>query len=257
MTYRLPDRLTMKRAYRRYLEGAYEPRSRRKDALRLLIHLGRVASAGDRTVWQQLSDHQDGTLTGVLIKKALRSYLLTEQGHRCCYCQRWLMHIAHACPIEHVLPRSAYPQFTVQFWNLALACYDCNQLKKTAVWGSHARTRLDYLQPAQALDFFHPRYHHFDEHVRFFRIETNHACFTAFSGITEQGKHLCTELLYKVAGKETLCRSTPALAGLFATLEAFQGPGEVLQRPELDAFRAELDTAIIDRLNDGARTQLL
>jgi hypothetical protein len=70
--------------------------------------------------WTELStlnESKTSGVTGPLIKNAFRRFVLDLQGNRCCYCRRWLLNIAHAKPIEHILPRHSYPQFSVNFWN--------------------------------------------------------------------------------------------------------------------------------------------
>lgn len=251
----LPSTRDMTLEYLTYKAQAHEAKTLRPGAMQVIRTFRKEAQARDKTVWGRLSTYQDPDipgLNGAKIKRALRLFLIDRQGARCCYCRRWLMNNAYASPIEHILPRSTYPQFAVQFWNMALSCYHCNELKKKDVWGAFDEQMPHYPQPPAILNFFHPRYHRYDEHVRFFRVESNYGYFSSFTGITVQGQHLCARLLCKIAGKESLCHSTPAVADFLAMVESFQRESESPQHLELDSFRAKLEQALLERLNDGA-----
>ncbi|MGY2376512.1 HNH endonuclease [Pseudomonas sp. SDO524_S393] len=253
----LPSPRDMTREYQAYRAQPHEKQKLRASALQVIRTFRKQAQTRDNTVWARFSAYVHpvtSEVSGVKIKRALRLFLTRRQEHRCCYCRRWLMNNAYASPIEHILPKSTYPQFALQFWNLALSCYHCNELKKKDDWGRFAAHHPHYPQPAAAAHFFHPRYHDYNEHVRFFRIESNHGYLSAFNGITDQGRHLCTHLLCKIAGKESLCQSTPAVAEFLAVMEAFQGSPEEPPRTALEAFRAELDNAIMARLDDAGAT---
>jgi uncharacterized protein (TIGR02646 family) len=112
-----------------------------------------------------------GKITRAAIKSAFRRRLLELQGGRCGYCRRWLVSSAYAKPIEHTLPRSHYPQFSVEFLNLAVACSDCNGDKTDHKWGAISRARRRYPRAREFTEAFHPRFHRYDDHVRYVRLE--------------------------------------------------------------------------------------
>lgn len=219
-----------------------------REKMALLHKLRSATHLNDKTVWGELGDTTNPAYAA--IKKHLRLALKNRQEPRCCYCKRWLLNHASAAPIEHVLSRDTYPQFALQPRNLAISCVDCNSVKGKADWGGFPVAPSRY--PAvESLDFFHPRHHRYDEHIRFIRMETNRQEFVSYHGLTPQGQHLCTQLLSAVVGKRSLKRSYPALAGWQRTLDDLDARGDSTDRPQLDAFRQAMEVAITERLQDG------
>lgn len=134
---------------------------------------------------------------------ALRKHLATLQNERCCYCQRSLDGIAYAQPIEHILPRKTYKQYTFIYRNLAVACYNCNKIKRDSNWSTWPSVRKHYPPERNCRGFFHARFHIYDSHIRRLNLETNGASINVYSGLTPQGQHLCRTLLSK-SSKKTL-----------------------------------------------------
>lgn len=226
----------------------------RRDCLILLRELRGAAKRGDETVWSRLGDVNNAVSKE--LKATLRKSLKSRQEPRCCYCKRWLINNAHASPIEHVLPRKVYPQFALRARNLAIACNDCNALKTDDDWGQFAEPHLLYPTPTH-MSFFHPRYHPYDEHIRYLRVETNQQEFVTYHGLTPQGRHLCAELLSKVVGKQNLRRSYPQLSGWVRTLDELDAEQQSPHRPALQSFREAMDKAIAERLNDSDKSSAL
>jgi uncharacterized protein (TIGR02646 family) len=186
-----------------------------------------------------------GTITGAAIKSAFRQRLLKLQDGRCCYCRRWLVSTAHAKPIEHILPRRHYPQYSIEFWNLAVACRDCNGAKTDDVWGSMSKSRRRYPRAQEFTEAFHPRFHRYDEHIRYVRVEANQSAVVMFSGLTVQGRHLCRSLLHRIAAKETLIKNNPALGSAIEQIQSFESRAEGMRLTRLNAFCAALDQTIV------------
>jgi len=166
-------------------------------------------------LWVKLYDHnkdKQSGVTGKLLRKHLREFLENEQGNKCCYCQRPLVNISHAKPIEHVLPRQPFVQHTFNFWNLAVACFDCNHAKSNKFWVNQALAdEAEYPSPKDFVDSYHPRFHIYDEHVRFVRVQTNSVNISLYVGQTEQGKNLCKNLLKTISAKDILLCSNLVL----------------------------------------------
>lgn len=183
---------------------------------------GLPASGTD--LWSKLTNHRkryQSGVTGPLIRKALRAFLEKEQSSLCCYCQRPLINIAHAKPIEHILPRVNFVQYTFHFWNLAVACFDCNQIKSDANWANADKhDRECYPGPAEFYEMFHPRFHTFDEHVRFIRVQTNEHIISLYVGITEQGRHLCLNVLKELSAREIMLNGNPELKSALKVINA-------------------------------------
>lgn len=221
--------------------------SLRRQRLDLLLELRKLARQGSQAVWGKLGNPNDKAHAG--LKKVLRQALKERQEPRCCYCKRWLLNQAAAAPIEHVLPRSAYPAFALRVRNLAIVCVDCNSLKAKSDWGNFPEPHLRYPR-CEELTFFHPRLHDYDEHVRFARMETNHFDYIIYKGLTPQGRHLCTELLNRVVSKQSLKRGYPRLANWQRILDEVDVHQIPEARPALAAFRKTMEQAIGDRLED-------
>lgn len=178
------------------------------------------------------------------IKGAFREFIAKEQGDRCCYCRRWLFKNGNAKPIEHILPREVYEHYSFNFWNLSVACVDCNGLKGPKDWSSPTKQRLEnYPSPASFTEMFHPRFHKYNDHVRFIRVQTNDHSITLYRGITPQGEKLCEDLLKHIAGKEVLVNANPALKASLDTIERF----EVEEGSELESVIQSLHGALSDR----------
>jgi uncharacterized protein (TIGR02646 family) len=84
-------------------------------------------------------------------KRALKQ----ETNSKCMYCESKVSHVAHE-HIEHIKPKSTYPQFTFDWNNLGLACPICNMNKGD-----------DY---NESLPFINPYSDNPSEHFRFLGI---------------------------------------------------------------------------------------
>jgi len=199
-------------------------------------------------MWDSLSklnqNMKKEPITGTEIKKAFRDFICTQQEERCCYCRQWLFRVAHAKPIDHIFPKKHYPHYSLHFWNLAVCCADCNRLKGETVWGDFCKKRFGYPQPNECEEFYHPRFHKYDQHIRFVHIGTNHGVISVYKGITPQGRFLCTKLLHKVAAERMLLSSTPLLGSAIEQIEEYRAT--VASRPKLEAFLQALDNAVLD-----------
>lgn len=200
-------------------------------------------------VWPVLNAVEDVTALGVIkgasIKAAFRRRLLDLQDGRCCYCRRWLVSTAYAKPIEHILPRQHYPQFSIEFWNLAVACSDCNGAKSDDVWGDIPTVKRRYPRPREFTDTFHPRFHRYDDHVRYVRLEANVSAIVLFTGLTPQGRHLCRSLLHRIAAKESLVANNPVLASAINQIRSFEAKADKLRLSRFDDFREALDQSFV------------
>lgn len=166
-------------------------------------------------LWVKLYKHNEDKksgVTGKLLRKHLRDFLEEQQGYLCCYCRRPLVNISNAKPIEHVLPRQPFVQHTFHLWNLAIACFDCNHAKSNKYWISPALVTVEeYPKPEDFTNSYHPRFHTYDEHVRFVRVQTNTVNISLYIGQTVQGKSLCKHLLKAVSAKDILLSSNLVL----------------------------------------------
>lgn len=161
-----------------------------------------VSEAGTWAAIREASFTISGTKHfGKAIITDLRGHLAAQQGERCCYCRRRLDGIAYARPIEHILPQHIYGQYTFCYRNLAVACFDCNHTKRNHNWSTWPTARRQYIPERSCGGFFHARLHDYDAHIRYLHLETNGAYICVYTGLTPQGRKLCTDLLNKSAAR--------------------------------------------------------
>jgi hypothetical protein len=84
-------------------------------------------------------------------------------------------------------------------------------------------------------------------------METNDVKLIAYIGITPQGKHLCSNLLSKVVGKEQLYRNTPVLTEFEGLMRDYDTSADAPDRPALQAFQEALQGMVGERVKDGTR----
>ncbi len=223
--------------YRMFLLAPHKEEHKHSRAITLWKYFSRASQKDKKDYWGKLYNHTysyDGlTLNGCDIQRALRKHLVRLQGNRCCYCRRWLPNIAYARPIEHVLPRSVFPQFSIRYENLAVACYDCNKQKTADNWSPFKPPIRKYPGPKDCTEFFHPRFHRFDSHVRYTRIETNDTALTIYLGRTVQGRHLCSTHLKHIALMEAVCTNN---ANLKSSLQKLHGAGNMTNITHMRKF---------------------
>jgi uncharacterized protein (TIGR02646 family) len=214
----------------------------------------KIPVSGREDGWSRLAQHTvlkpnpnpkgETRPIGAEIISALRRHLANLQGTRCCYCRRWLQNIAHARPVEHILSRDEYPQFSLHYRNLALACRDCNHQKTNNNWTTLARTATTYPLPEDASDYFHPRLHVYDGHIRYVRVETNDAAIAIYQGLTDQGRQLCRDHLKKISQVDALFKNNRQLSGEIERLQAAGDNPDEAERVKLNEFVDALHEAI-------------
>ena len=59
-------------------------------------------------------------------RKEIKEALIKETSGKCAYCESKLLHISYG-DIEHILPKSKYPELYVEWTNLTLSCELCNR----------------------------------------------------------------------------------------------------------------------------------
>lgn len=246
-------RAQMRAQLAQYRRNAHPTKAHNDVALGIVFQLWRQARREKADLWDTLSKYEHVThksVTGASLKRAFRTYLDGRQNGRCCYCRHWLVNNANAKPIEHILPKIEYPQFSVHFWNLAVACTDCNLAKLKDVWGSISEQSFCYPGHHAFPDMFHPRFHAYDEHVRYVIVETNSGGVSLYEGRTAQGRHLCINLLNKVATKRTLVENNPELKKSMSTIVGYQAKLAGISTPRFAEFAELLNESVLGVLKD-------
>jgi len=236
-----------------YLQCAHSAKRHLGSTLGVLYDLWRKARKEKRDVWDELTKLKHpgsgNKVNGTAIKSAFRKYISSHQQGRCCYCRQWLVSSGGARPIEHILPKAEYPQFSLDFWNLAVACADCNLAKLKDVWGSVRRDSFLYPGPVVFQDMFHPRFHAYNDHIRYVFVETNTGGIALYEGLTPQGKHLCLNLLKKIATKRALVEHNPELKKSMSNIVSYQARVEGIGSSRLAEFTEMLDDSLVNLLD--------
>jgi uncharacterized protein (TIGR02646 family) len=207
----------------------------------LIKALRKISCAGKADIWGKLYKATytlscGSEITGKEIRRQLSKHLVELQKGRCCYCRRRLQNIAYARPIEHILSRSDYPQFSMHYANLAIACFDCNHLKSDTNWTSVPLKTRRYPGLAKAKDFYHPRLHNYDKHIRYIFHETNEIAISLYFGLTPQGRKLCFNHLQHIAKREQLIKNNKRLEKSMTTLQEFGFKESHLGMTQVQAF---------------------
>ncbi|CAA6799728.1 MAG: Unknown protein [uncultured Sulfurovum sp.] len=114
----------------------------------------------------QSGNYWDKTDAGIPeVKKHIKDHYKKVQEHTCVYCQQKIV-VEHAMAwdIEHIIPKTPYPQFLFTEENLAVSCKDCNLIKfDKNVLKNPKRKRF----PKKSEDYIisHPHYDEYDEHI--------------------------------------------------------------------------------------------
>lgn len=114
-------------------------------------------------------------LTGLMaeIRKHVKQHYLEEQGFRCAYC-RMVKKERHGSTwdVEHILPKSLFPQFLFEPENLAAACKECNNHKDACqVLVSRSTSQKTYPTSSDAYLIMHPHYDKFSDHFELTEVE--------------------------------------------------------------------------------------
>lgn len=204
--------------------------------------------ASKRDLWSELSNYNKDATSGVagkFITKKIRAIIEEAQHGKCCYCRTPLLGTAYAKPIEHILPRKHFIQYTFHFYNLAVACYRCNDIKSATSWAHSSKSGKKYYpRPESFVEMFHPGFHYYEEHIIFDRKQNNTNHSVTFLGVTDQGKSLCLNLLSQVAAREMLLSNNISLAESIAEIKSVSDHARAPCRDELEQFEEALATSL-------------
>lgn len=237
-----------------YRNCAHSPRKYARETVLVLTRLWKTARRNNTDVWGLVTKYAHATdnekFNGSTIKTAFRSFLVKKQGGRCCYCRCWLLAASGARHIEHVLPRKFYPGFSLDFLNLSVACVDCNLAKTKDVWGTISVDAKAYPDAQHFPDMYHPRFHRYDDHVRYVVFESNLGGIALYRGITPQGQHLCLHLLDKIASKRALLNNNLDLKESINEIEGYRNVTGHIDMPALDTFSQALNDRLAELINE-------
>lgn len=115
-------------------------------------------------------------------KKNLWDDMYEKQNKRCAYCR---IHLPKSCaPMhrEHIVYKDGHPQWMFLPENLCLACFWCNDLKKTTEVLVNPNTR-EYPKASNGFKIIHPLYDRYSDHIELvgdvlYRGKTEKGVFT-------------------------------------------------------------------------------
>lgn len=110
------------------------------------------------------------------IKRRLKDFHLRIQGSSCCYCRKNLIgEFQMVMDIEHVLPKSVFPELVFDGVNLSVACKRCNMLIKKERWdfvhGKSKKEMLTKKHNSEAYEIIHPNLDVYERHLMRFTFE--------------------------------------------------------------------------------------
>ncbi|MNO75198.1 CRISPR-associated endonuclease Cas9 [compost metagenome] len=207
-------------------------------------------------LWNELYSFSSPTnpqLSGKLIREQLRKRLEKEQNYQCCYCRRPLFNSGHAKQIEHILPKSKCVQHTFNLFNLVICCVDCNLKKRNHIWSIKEADYIDeedYPVPESFDDLYHPRFHNYNEHIKFIRLQSNNHNISIYKGLTVQGKNLCANILTHLSQKEVFVNGNPDLKEYITTIDQHTPGSDTKADEALRVFQAAFSRATEELLYD-------
>ena len=68
------------------------------------------------------------SLTSSYRDSKVKQLIKSETFDKCAYCESKILHVDHG-DVEHLLPKSLFPQFCLTYSNLTFVCRRCNQFK--------------------------------------------------------------------------------------------------------------------------------
>lgn len=102
------------------------------------------------------------------IRKEIREHYVKEQKYYCTYCRcEYFTTDGYVWTVEHILPKSKYPQFLFEPLNIAMACRDCNRAKNDEVDIISEGVVVDEYYPSNGACFklIHPHYDKYSMHM--------------------------------------------------------------------------------------------
>jgi uncharacterized protein (TIGR02646 family) len=112
----------------------------------------------------------------ISIRSAIRTHYKNEQKGLCAYCRNPVsIHDALNCHVEHIAPKSKYPNFIFEPKNLCVICSDCNSIKRNQEVLRHevdtianGGGRKRYPRASSAFFIVHPHFDCWDDHIQIF-----------------------------------------------------------------------------------------
>lgn len=109
-------------------------------------------------------------------RSLIRAHYLSDQKLTCFYCKQYIFSTNGLhWQVEHILPKSSFPQFLFEPQNLIVICPDCNREKGSQnphVDGDRACTQKTYPSKSGRFKIIHPLFDKYEDHIE--RVPANH-----------------------------------------------------------------------------------
>jgi 5-methylcytosine-specific restriction endonuclease McrA len=109
-------------------------------------------------------------------RSQIRAHYISDQNLTCFYCKQYIFspNGLH-WQVEHILPKSLFPQFLFEPKNLIVICPDCNREKGNQnphINGTKACTQKTYPSTSGRFKIVHPLFDTYSDHIE--RVSANH-----------------------------------------------------------------------------------
>ncbi|WP_313241550.1 HNH endonuclease [Stutzerimonas kunmingensis] len=131
------------------------------------------SEAAEKIISEKLADpnftHQNWSDEDLLeVRQEIRQHYRGEQRLTCSYCRNPISsRSASGASIEHIIPKSQYPQFIFEPKNLCLICPDCNEIKrkKDSLNFLERNNVKRYPRVSRSFKIVHPHYDVYSDHI--------------------------------------------------------------------------------------------
>lgn len=121
---------------------------------------------------KDISNFDWDDLENLDLRNEIRTFYRLEQRGVCSYCRQSVSVVfATNCHIEHIAPKSMYPEYIFEPKNLCVICADCNQIKRNqetiGIIPDTIKKKYKTKYPDKSEDFFiiHPHFDNYDDHI--------------------------------------------------------------------------------------------
>lgn len=123
----------------------------------------------------------------------IRNHYLNEQKLTCFYCKQYIFsENGLHWQVEHILPKSLFPQFLFHPHNLIVICPDCNREKSNQnphIDGENGRNQINYPSTSGRFKIVHPFFDDYYQHID--RVSVDHCEYPEhyfIKALTKKGK---------------------------------------------------------------------
>ena len=128
----------------------------------------------DKKNYQLWNDEDNNDVKN--FRSLIRNHYLLDQKLTCFYCRQYIFSTNGLhWQVEHILPKSLFPQFLFEPKNLIVICPDCNREKGNQnphVNGDRACSQSSYPSTSGRFKIIHPLYDTYEDHIE--RVPSDH-----------------------------------------------------------------------------------